>query len=212
MSETKKKKVVVVEPVGSVGNGEAVVQAAVGEPQARPRGRWDGGGQPEGLSTDGPRAPAAASLSTGSGSRVPDPEVAERPARRQFNADYKRSILEEADQCAAGAGEVGALLRREGLYSSHLVTWRRQRDEGTLAGLAPKKRGRKPAAKNPFATKVAEQEREIRKLRARAERAEGLVEVQKKLAELLGQEIPSEEEVLEAERRGLPIPSWRKKR
>ena len=71
---------------------------------------------------------------------VPDPEVGERAARRRFTAEYKLQVLREADQCA-GVGELGALLRREGLYSSHLTTWRRQREHGALVALAPKKRG-----------------------------------------------------------------------
>jgi transposase-like protein len=74
---------------------------------------------------------------------VPDPEVVPRAKRRQFSAQYKLQILTEADQCSQ-RGEIGALLRREGLYSSHLTTWRKQRDQGQLQGLAPQKRGRKP--------------------------------------------------------------------
>jgi transposase-like protein len=141
---------------------------------------------------------------------APDPEVAERPTRRSFTAEYKQRILAEADRCAPG--ELGALLRREGLYSSHMTEWRRQRAEGSLAGLAPRKRGRRPAPKNPLADEVARLERENRRLLARAERAEGLVELQKKMAALLGEEIPSEEELFEAKRKGLPIPPWRRKR
>jgi transposase InsO family protein len=120
-------------------------------------------------------------------------------------------VLAEADACTE-PGELGALLRRYGLYSSHLTTWRHQRDAGELAGLAPRRRGRKVRPKNELAGEVARLERELRKAMARAERAEGLVAVQKKLAELLGEELPSEEELLEAERRGLPIPPPRRKR
>jgi transposase-like protein len=115
----------------------------------------------------------------------PDPEVAERPARRRFTAEFKQRILAEADACT-GTGDIGALLRRHGLYSSHLTSWRRQREEGTIAGLAPRKRGRKPTPKNPLADQVARLERENKRLLARAERAERLVELQKKVAELLG--------------------------
>src|SRR2546428_9636765 len=86
---------------------------------------------------------------------VSDPEVRERAARRRFTAEYKLQVLREADQCA-GVGEVGALLRREGLYSSHLTTWRRQREHGALAGLAPKKRGRPAAPVSPLARPGAE--------------------------------------------------------
>ena len=141
---------------------------------------------------------------------APDPEVPATARRRVFTAEFKRQVLAEAD-AAAETGGIGAVLRRHGLYSSHLVTWRHQRDAGELAGLAPKRRGRKPAPKNPLADDVARLERELRRATARAERAEGLVAVQKKLAELLGEEIPSEEELSEAQAKGLPIPPWRKK-
>jgi transposase len=139
----------------------------------------------------------------------PDPEVPTIPKRRVYSAEFKRQVLAEADAC--GPGELGALLRRNGLYSSHLVTWRRQRDEGALAGLTPRKRGRKPAPANPLAAEVARLERELRRALARAERAEGLVEVQKTRV-APGGELPSEEELFEAERKGLPIPPPRKKR
>lgn len=114
-------------------------------------------------------------------------EVSSKPRRRHFSAEYKRKVLAEADGCTK-RGEVGALLRREGLYSSHLVEWRRLRDRGALAALG-RKRG--PAAKepNPLAKKVAELEREAARWKKRAERAEGLVEVQKKVAVLLGIEL-----------------------
>jgi len=101
-------------------------------------------------------------------------EVPPKPERRRFSAEYKRRVLEEADVCTK-RGELGALLRREGLYSSHLVGWRRARN----AGLAPKKRGPTPKEPNPLAKRVAELEREAARWRVRAERAEGLVEVQK---------------------------------
>jgi transposase-like protein len=121
--------------------------------------------------------------------------VAERAARRSFTAEFKRQVLAEAD-AAAETGEIGAVLRRHGLYSSHLVTWRHQRDAGELAGLAPKKRGRKPRPKNELAEEVAKLQRELARTTARAERAERLVELQKKLAELLGETLPSEETLL----------------
>ncbi len=116
-------------------------------------------------------------------------EVSSKARRRQFSAEYKRKVLAEADACTK-AGEIGALLRREGLYSSHLVESRRSRDRGALAGLAGKKRGPTPKVVNPLARKVAELEREMARLRRRAERAEALVEVQKKVAELLGIQLP----------------------
>ena len=116
---------------------------------------------------------------------VPDPEVRERAARRRFTAEYKLQVLREADQCA-GVGEVGALLRREGLYSSHLTTWRRQREHGALVALAPKKRGRAAAAVSPLARRVAELEREKARLERRLKQAETIIEVQKKVSEILG--------------------------
>lgn len=120
---------------------------------------------------------------------LPPTEVRPKASRRRFTAEYKRAILVEADACRK-PGEVGALLRREGLYSSHLRTWREQRSRGELAGLAPKKRGPKPAARHPASKRVQELERECAKLRKRAERAEALVEVQKKLSELWGMTLP----------------------
>jgi transposase-like protein len=115
--------------------------------------------------------------------------VVERPVRRTFTAEFKRRILDETDGCAPG--DLGAVLRRNALYWSHLTTWRRQREEGTLTGLAPRKRGRKPQPPNPLAPTVAKQEKEIQKLRARAARAERLVELQKKLSEILGIALPT---------------------
>jgi transposase-like protein len=96
---------------------------------------------------------------------VPDPEVVPRAKRRQFSAQYKLRILTEADQCTQ-RGEIGALLRREGLYSSHLTTWRKQRERGQLQGLTPKKRGRKP---DPQAAELARLQRENERLKARLE-------------------------------------------
>ncbi len=121
---------------------------------------------------------------------VPDPEVGERAARRRFTAEYKLQVLREADRCA-GVGEVGALLRREGLYSSHLTTWRRQREHGALAALAPKKRGRAVAAVSPLARRVAELERDKARLARRLKQAEAIIDAQKKLAEILGLSLPA---------------------
>ncbi len=118
-------------------------------------------------------------------------EVVAKAQRRRFTAEYKRRIVREADRCTT-AGAIGALLRREGLYSSHLTTWRAARDRGELEGLAPKKRGPKASPPDPRDKKIAEQEREIGKWRKRAERAEALVEVQKKVAALLGNPFDSE--------------------
>ena len=114
-----------------------------------------------------------------------DVQVAAKPQRRSFTAEYKRRILKEADACST-PGAVGALLRREGLYSSHLVEWRRARARGELAALTPKKRGRKPTPVDPRDRKLAELERQLTHVTGRAERAEALVEAQKNLAALLG--------------------------
>ena len=121
---------------------------------------------------------------------TPDPEVIAKTQRRRFTADYKRKIL--ADKCKQ-PGELGALLRREGLYSSHLANWRALRDRDGKAGLEPKKRGPKAKAKaDDKDRKIVELERELAKTKARAERAEFLVDMQKKMAQLLGQ-LPEEQ-------------------
>jgi transposase-like protein len=114
---------------------------------------------------------------------IPDPEVVPKAKRRKFSAEYKVRILEEADRCTE-RGEIGALLRREGLYSSHLSTWRRQRDRGILSGLSPKKRGRK--GKDDLEKELAALRRENKRLQARLEEAEMIIDVQKKLSRLLG--------------------------
>jgi transposase-like protein len=116
---------------------------------------------------------------------VAEPEVPEKARRRQFSAEYKMRVVQEADACTE-PGEIGALLRREGLYSSHLVLWRRQRDEGILEGLAPRKRGRKAKPKNPLTKKVAELERENARLKQRLKQAETIIDVQKKVSQILG--------------------------
>ena len=114
-----------------------------------------------------------------------NPELSERPRRRTFTAKEKLRILQEADQ-ATGAGEIGALLRREGLYSSHLTDWRRQRDAGILDGLAPARRGPKPSEPNPLAAELTKAQQENAKLRLRLERAEAIIDLQKKVSDLLG--------------------------
>jgi transposase-like protein len=121
---------------------------------------------------------------------APEVEVTAKATRRRFTVEYKRKIVREADGCKTPGG-VGALLRREGLYSSHLTTWRAARDRGELAG-APKKRGPAPQTPDPRDKKIAELERETVRWRKRAERAEALVDVQKKVAALLGTPLESE--------------------
>jgi transposase-like protein len=115
----------------------------------------------------------------------PDPEVPERKRRRKFTENYKLRILKEADGCTQ-PGQMGALLRREGLYSSHLTCWRRQREKGILQALRPKKRGRKQIKKNPLNQRLALLERENRKLKHKLQQAEKIIEVQKKISEILG--------------------------
>lgn len=120
-----------------------------------------------------------------------DTEVSSKPRRRRFTADYRRRIVKEAAACTQ-PGEVGALLRREGLYSSHLAVWRRAAETGELDALTPKKRGPKPKL-DERDRQLADAQREIAKLKARAERAELLVEIQKKVASVLGIPLDSDE-------------------
>jgi transposase len=112
----------------------------------------------------------------------PDPQVTPKAERRHFNAEYKLRILSEADACTE-RGQLGALLRREGLYSSHLEKWRAQRVRGVLTGLTPQRRGRKA---DPQVAEVARLRRENAQLQARLQQAETIIEVQKKLSALLG--------------------------
>ena len=125
------------------------------------------------------------------GVTAPDTEVVAKARRRRFTAQYKQQIVREADRCTH-LGAIGALLRREGLYSSQLTNWRGARDRGELEGLAPKPRGPKAAAVDPRDRKIVEQDREIVRWKHRAERAEALVEVQKKVAALLGTPLDTE--------------------
>ncbi len=110
----------------------------------------------------------------------PNPEVPERAKRRRFTAEYKLRIVQEADRCSSG--EVGALLRREGLYSSHLAAWRRQRNTGALAAFG-KKRGRK-AKRSPEQEEIERLQRENGRLRHRVEQTEAIIAAQKKVAAL----------------------------
>ena len=126
-------------------------------------------------SDEAPRAAASDARPT------PNPEVVAKPKRRQFSAKYRLRILEEAQHCTQ-PGEVGRLLRREGLYSSHLTTWRRAR----LQGLTPNKRGAKPAERNPLSAKVRELEAEVARLEKELHTAHTILDVQGKVAGLLG--------------------------
>ena len=153
-----------------------------------------GDGGPEGArrATGGP--PSSGSQEELRIMSPPDPEVPEKKARRKFTAKYKLQILQEADACTE-PGQLGALLRRKGLYSSNLTTWRRQREEGLLDALSPKKRGRKEKEKNPLTRKVAELERENERLKSKLKKAETIIDVQKKISEILGiSQEPTEDE------------------
>jgi transposase-like protein len=134
---------------------------------------------------------ASKTYPNGSGpERQPDPEVVARAKRRTFTAAYKQRILAEVDQCDA-SGQVGALLRREGLYSSHLTTWRRQRADGQLTGLSSKRRGRK---KDEQAAELAALRQENERLRAQLTQAELIITAQKKLAQALEQTLSRSED------------------
>jgi transposase len=139
------------------GAGGREAERAVGEPSEAAAGR---------------AAPAGA----------PDPELVEGPKRRRFTAEYKLRILREADACTR-AGETGALLRREGLYSSHLSSWRKQRDEGALTALA-RKRGRKLA--DPLQAENAELRRRAERAESELVKAQRVIEVQGNVSALLG--------------------------
>ena len=155
-------------------------------------GGTEGGRSPTGVPPTTPADAAPGGPAGGNGAPIPDPTVPEKPVRRRFTAEYKLRILREADH-STEPGQLGALLRREGLYSSHLTTWRQQRDAGTLAGLAPKRRGPKP---NPDAPLLAENQRlrrENQRLTAQLRQAETIIEVQKKLSEIVGIPLPPPE-------------------
>jgi transposase-like protein len=134
----------------------------------------------------GASIPVAAAASKDSG--VANPEVNSKAVRRRFSATYKRRILQEADQC--GPGGIAALLRRQGLYSSHLTTWRKLRETGEIAGLEPRKRGKKPVPRNPLAAENERLRRETQRLQKRLRQAETIIDVQKKLCDLLGLTVP----------------------
>lgn len=129
---------------------------------------------PAGEPVPGPKRPA----------EVPDPEVEAKATRRRFTAEFKLRILREADTCSM-PGDIGALLRREGLYSSLLTSWRRERERGELEGLTPKKRGAKPT-RNPRDAEIERLKRENAKLEERLRIAELICAAQKKVAQILG--------------------------
>jgi len=120
--------------------------------------------------------------SNGAGPNVPDPELVERARRRRFTAEYKLRVLREADACQA-PGELGALLRREGLYTSHLTYWRKQREQGALAALG-RPRGRRPADRRD--AQIAELQRRLERTEAEQATARKVIEVQGNVSALLG--------------------------
>jgi transposase-like protein len=133
-------------------------------------------------------APSKAGASSASASR-PDPEVVAKPKRRTYTAEYKQRILEEAEIAAATRGGLGALLRREGLYSSLLTYWRRERASGILEALTPQKRGPK-SKRNPQEEEVQKLRRQNARLTEDLRKAHIIIDVQKKVAALLGNPIP----------------------
>ena len=139
-----------------------------------------------GAETEGGRRPSVVPAPTAA-----SPELGERQRRRTFAAADKLRILREVD--VAGPGGIGAVLRREGLYSSLLTDWRRQRDAGAYEALKAVKRGPKPAVLHPLAAEHAQLQRENNRLTLRLQRAEAVIEIQKKVALLLGLSMPTDE-------------------
>jgi transposase-like protein len=147
------------------------------------------------------KSPSAAGAGTKEGRRptiVPapaaaSPELPDRPLRRKFTAKDKLRILGEVDRAADVPGGIGAIMRREGLYSSALTDWRRQRDAGAYEALSPVKRGPKPAEPNPLAAENAQLRQDNARLARKLERAEAVIEIQKKVTALLGLSIASDE-------------------
>ena len=123
----------------------------------------------------------------------PNPEVQDKAVRRRFTAEYKLRILTLADTCTE-SGSLGALLRREGLYASNLNTWRHQRERGVLSALSPRKRGRKESDRNPLIAENEKLRRENARITKRLRQAEIIIEVQKKVSQILGIELATAEE------------------
>jgi len=117
-------------------------------------------------------------------------EVTEAPQRRRFTAEYKTDVLRRADACTA-EGAIGELLRQEGLYSSILSKWRQERERGALAALEPKKRGRKPKRRDSVTADNERLRRENARLQHRLLQAEAIIDVQKKVSQLLGISLPT---------------------
>lgn len=129
--------------------------------------------------------PKEVNLHQGAAAAPPDPEVPAKAARRRFTAEYKLRVLTLADACNE-PGCLGKLLRREGLYGSNLNTWRNQRDRGVLSALAPKKRGRKESVRDPLHAENEKLRKENERLSSRLRQAEIIIDVQKKISQILG--------------------------
>jgi transposase len=127
--------------------------------------------------------------------QAPPTEVSDKATRRRFTAEYKRKMVREADACTE-RGALSAQLRREGLYSSHLATWRSELARSDLASLSPKKRGPKGKQVDVRDRRIAELERDVNRLKARLERAELIIDVQKKISSILGIPLPDSDENL----------------
>ena len=123
----------------------------------------------------------------------PNPEVQDKAVRRRFTAEYKLRILTLADACTE-QGSLGTLLRREGLYASNLNTWRHQRERGVLSALTPKKRGRKEAVREPLVAENEKLRRENERITKRLRQAEIIIDVQKKVSQILGIQLATPEE------------------
>jgi len=147
----------------------------------------EGAPRATGISTSG-RTGGLADLSV-----VPDSEVPEKAVRRRFTAEYKRRILREAETCKE-QGRMGALLRREGLYSSNLITWQRQVERGTLEALSPKKRGPKEKKPDPSLRRITELEKITQRLEHKLRQAELIIAAQKKIAEIFQMPLDPKEE------------------
>ena len=143
--------------------------------------------------TEGARRATGVTPSVGESAKTsqPDPEVSSSRRRRNLTAAYKLKILQKIDECTE-PGQVGALLRREGLYSSNITRWRNQREQGILTAMTPKKRGRKKV-KDPTTDEVTRLQKENERLRKKLWQAEQIIEVQKKISEILGIEQNLEE-------------------
>lgn len=133
-----------------------------------------------------PGATGTGSSLGGDGDNIfPNPEVPEKKPRRNFTAAYKLRILRKVDLCTQ-PGQIGRLLRREGLYSSNLTNWRKARDKGLLKAMSPQKRGRKLKEKNPLTAEVALLQKEKRQLENRLKKAKLIIAAQKKISQVLG--------------------------